>query len=247
MNCSRSRVDGKGQTKIRLWRKAEEDSVTAANDFAVIFDMDGVLLDSERVNIDGWKAVARDLGIEDIESVCYRFLGINRALSKAIFDEKYQHRFEYEDCWALVTEYFNTRCADGVPMKPGVREILEDLKSQEIPLAIASSTNIEVVEKELSDDGILDYFDQVIGGNMIRRSKPDPEIFLAAAEKLGFAPQRCYVIEDSFNGVRAVSAAGMHPIMVPDLIPPDEEMRKLAEAILPSLKEAKEYFRMIVA
>lgn len=213
--------------------------------FTVIFDMDGVLLDTERVHIQAWKRAADDLGIQEIDSVCYQFIGINRALSRQIFNEKYAPDFDYDKVWEKVKSHADRICRGGLPMKPGAEEILRFLKGQGVPLALASSTNIDTVRKELLEDGILEYFDQVIGGDMIRRSKPDPEIFLLAAQKMNAAPESCYVIEDSYNGIRAASAAGMHPIMVPDLLPPDEEMKRLAEAILPSLQEVIRYFKPI--
>ena len=99
------------------------------------------------------------------------------------------------------------------------------------------------MRSEISDGGLLGYFDQIIGGDMVERSKPEPDIFLEACRRLGSKPENCYVIEDSYNGIRAAHAAGMHPIIVPDLKEPTEEMRVLAEKILRSLYEVKEYIK----
>ena len=99
------------------------------------------------------------------------------------------------------------------------------------------------MRSEISDGGLLGYFDQIIGGDMVERSKPEPDIFLEACRRLGARPEKCYVIEDSHNGIRAAYAAGMHPIMVPDLMEVTEEMKSLAEEILGSLCAVQEFLQ----
>ena len=126
-------------------------------------------------------------------------------------------------------------------MKSGVNEILTFLKDNGKKIALASSTRREVVLAELRDAGVLDFFDEVVTGDMVTKSKPDPEIFLTACEKIGVAPDRCYAIEDSFNGIRSASGGGLHAIMVPDLLPADEEMRGLAETVQDSLHDVIRY------
>ena len=134
------------------------------------------------------------------------------------------------------------RCDKGrLPLKPGAREILAALKEAGIPLALASSTRLLTVRRELDEAGLLPFFDAVIGGDSVTRSKPDPEIFLTAASRLGAAPEDCWVIEDSFNGIRAAYAGGLHPVMVPDLLPPDAEMEEKAELIVKDLFDAWDY------
>ena len=113
------------------------------------------------------------------------------------------------------------------------------LKEQGIAVALASSTRSEVVLAELRDGGILPFFDKVICGDMVKRSKPAPDIFLKACEELQVKPERAYAIEDSYNGIRAAHSSGLRPIMVPDLAEPTEEMRELAEMILPDLVEVR--------
>lgn len=209
--------------------------------FAVLFDMDGVIFDSERLCLAVWRELAEELGLEDIEAVFLRCVGTNKTRTQEIFRAAYPAldfaRFDGE-----ARRRFAARCAGGgLPVKPGAREILGSLKEKGVPLALASSTEEAVVRRELQEAGLLDFFDAVIGGDRVTRSKPDPEIFLRAAASLGAEPARCFVLEDSFNGIRAAAAAGMRPLMVPDLLPPDEEMRRLAEAILPDLAAAGAY------
>ena len=98
------------------------------------------------------------------------------------------------------------------------------------------------METEIRDAGLLPYFDRIIGGDQVTHSKPNPEIFLKVADALNAKPEDCYIIEDSFNGIRAAHAAGMHPIMVPDLLDPDDEIKELYEEIFPSLVEVRKYF-----
>ena len=208
---------------------------------AVLFDMDGVIFDSEQAVLAVWKVLAAELGLEEIESVFLRCVGTNKARTEEIFRAAYP-ALDFAHFDAEARRRFHTRWNGGnLPQKPGAREILQTMSDRGVPLALASSTETAVVKQELREAGLLAYFDAVIGGDRVRRSKPDPEIFLRAAEALGAAPGDCFVVEDSFNGIRAAAAAGMRPLMVPDLLPPDEEMEALAEAILPDLQVAEEY------
>ena len=108
-------------------------------------------------------------------------------------------------------------------------------------IALASSSKKETVIRQLNDAGMLDYFDEIVSGDMVEKSKPEPDIFLKACEKLGVLPQRSYAIEDSFNGIRAAYSGKLKPIMVPDILPADDEMRQKAEAVLDSLIDVADY------
>ncbi len=198
---------------------------------AVIFDMDGVIFDSERLVIECWQVIAEKHNIPDIVEICMRVQGNNRQETGKRFREKYGEDFPYETYKKEVTALFRERYGEGrLPLKPGVAEILQELKQRGVPLALASSTRSDIVRLELDEA-------------MAPRSKPEPDIFLAAAAALGAVPANCYVLEDSFNGIRAAHRAGMHPIMVPDMQQPDDEMRRLAEVIVENLPEAMDYLR----
>ena len=123
--------------------------------------------------------------------------------------------------------------------------MLSYLHGQGIPLAVASSTIEEIVRRNLTDTDLLRYFDKVIGGDQIRHGKPAPDIFLTAAEVLDRPPEECFVIEDSFHGIRAAHFAGCRPVMVPDVLEPTAEIAALAEEIFPTLLETEEYFRFL--
>ena len=209
---------------------------------AVVFDMDGVIFDSERWVIECWKVVAEKYGIENIEEACFECLGINAALTKELMKKRYGETFPYDVYKKEMSAIFHSRAAGGkLPQKKGIKELLTFLKENQIPTAVASSTRREVVMRELEEGGLLPYFDRVICGDMVERSKPEPDIFLKACESLSIDATEAYAIEDSYNGIRAAFRAGMKPIMVPDLAEPTEEMEKLACCILPSLFEVMEY------
>ncbi len=209
---------------------------------AVVFDMDGVIFDSECKVFECWSVVAEKYGIPDINKLCRMCLGINAAETRRIALEFYGQDFPYDEYEREMATLYFERYGDGrLPMKEGVKELLEFLKQHGLCVALASSTRSAVVLAQLENAGILPYFDKVVCGDMVTHSKPHPEIFLKACEQLDTAPEAAIAIEDSYNGIRSAHAAGMRPIMVPDLAEPTDEMQQLTEVILPSLLAVKEY------
>lgn len=210
---------------------------------AVVFDMDGVIFDSEAKVVECWQVVADKYGIPDIEDACRHCLGINRDATRAYMLEAYGQDFPYDAYKREMSDLFHKRYGDGrLPVKAGVREILSWIKEHGIKIALASSTRRAIVEAELKAAGLYDYFDKVICGDMVEKSKPAPDIFLKACNELGVRPCDAYAIEDSYNGVRSAQSAGLKCIMVPDLVPATDEMRELAERVLPDLMAVVEYF-----
>lgn len=209
---------------------------------AVIFDMDGVIFDSEKVVLEGWQMLGRKYGFSNVEEPVRRCIGTNSAKSKETFLDYYGAEFPYDIYKEENSKLYHARCDGGrLPQKPYVRELLEYLKAEGYFVAIASSTRSSLVEQQVLDAGLRPFFDKIVGGEMVARSKPEPDVFLKAAEELAGDRGEIIVIEDSFNGIRAAHAAGMFPIMVPDMLPPDEEMERLAGVILPSLREVREF------
>ena len=209
---------------------------------AVVFDMDGVIFDSERAVMQCWKEVASRHNIPDIEKAILACTGTTMVRTREIMLDLYGADFPYDEYARESSAIFHSRYDGGrLPMKPGVKELLTFLKERGKKIALASSTRQQVVTDELRDAGIIEYFDRIICGDMVSRSKPAPDIFLKACEELNVSPSDSYAIEDSYNGIRAAHAGGLHPIMVPDLLPADEEMQSLAEIILPSLTSVIEY------
>ena len=214
---------------------------------AVIFDMDGVIFDSERLVLECWEEIAAKYNIPDIAEICIRVQGNNREETGKRFREKYGTGFPYEMYKEEVSALFRHRYGGGrLPLKPGVVEILTEVKCRRVPLALASSTRTDIVKLELGEAHLLPYFDAVLGGDMVPRCKPEPDIFLAAAAALGVVPENCYALEDSCNGIRAAHRAGMHPVMIPDMQQPTEEIRRLAEVIVDNLAAALGYLRNLM-
>lgn len=209
---------------------------------AVVFDMDGVIFDSERAVMQCWKEVASRHNIPNIEKAILACTGTTMVRTREIMLNLYGADFPYDEYARESSAIFHSRYDGGrLPMKPGVKELLTFLKEHDKKIALASSTRQQVVTDELRDAGIIEYFDRIICGDMVSRSKPAPDIFLKACEELNISPSDSYAIEDSYNGIRAAHAGGLHPIMVPDLLPADEEMQSLAEIVLPSLTSVMEY------
>lgn len=209
---------------------------------AVIFDMDGVIFDSEIKVIECWEELAERDGLKNIREPLNQCLGVTRDMSRGIMKAFYGETFPYDEYAKEASVLFHSRYDGGrLPVKPGARELLTGLKASGKKLALASSTRRKSVEQELGDARLLPFFDRVICGDMVTRSKPAPDIFLRACEETGVSPDRAYAIEDSYNGIRSAAAGGLRPIMVPDLMPPTEEMRRLSEAVLMDLHEARRW------
>lgn len=208
----------------------------------VIFDMDGVIFDSEQIVLNSWKKVADEYGLENIETVMKQCIGLNYQAASEVFTKAYDGKYDFDFLKPKTSAYYYEHVEKyGLPVKAGVEELLICLKERGYKTAVASSTRIAVVEKEIADAGLTKYFEKLVGGDMIQRSKPAPDIFLEAARVLDAKAEECFVIEDSYNGIRAAHAASMTPLMVPDLLPPTEEMKQLAEAIFNNLLEVKTY------
>ena len=189
----------------------------------VIFDMDGLMFDTERMWATFWEPALAALGLEYKEGLAEAERGTAGETSRNIV-----RQFYGEDCDANAIIDSLHRVADEefrkpVPKKPGLDELLAWLDANHIPMAVASSSRVHVIEGNLNNWGLTHYFKALVSGQQVKHSKPDPEIFLLAAEKLGTDPARTLVLEDSYNGVRAGAAGGFVTVMVPDLLPADDE------------------------
>ncbi|MGN1187388.1 MAG: HAD family hydrolase [Lachnospiraceae bacterium] len=210
------------------------------NKYDVIFDMDGVIFDSERAVYEGWLELSHKYGFQNLDIPYMKCIGVNAEASRQIFLDYYGEDFPYDAYRKEQSENYHAKYDNGrLPLKPGVRELLTALKSKGYRIAIASSTRTILVKKQIEDAGLLPFFDVIIGGDMVQRSKPNPDIFLKAARELKCSPEATYVIEDSYNGIRAAHTAGMIPIMVPDMLEPDDEMKQIAKYIMNDLTEVK--------
>lgn len=195
----------------------------------VIFDMDGLMFDTERLSARCWEQVGREFGLDITESFLVGVRGVTRREFQRIFEQRYGDRADYETVMGRKTELFRQEIRqNGVPVKPGLPELLTFLREQKIPAAMATATNQEIARRYLTETGLTAFFDQLVFGDQVRRGKPDPEIFLYSAQRLGVLPERSVVLEDSLNGVLAGIRGGFRTIMVPDMTrPPPELERKL--------------------
>lgn len=192
---------------------------------AVIFDMDGLMLDTERLTVKAWDQIGEELGVGPFGHLVPPLIGRNRAANEAFMLEQFHGDPSFETILELKEAYFQKYFAEhGIPVKEGLFDLLKWLNEAGILISVATSTVEETAREELTETGILPYFDEMVCGNMVKNGKPAPDIFLLAAEKLGIAPENCMVLEDSPSGIRAAFAAGMRPVMVPDLVQPDEEI-----------------------
>lgn len=214
---------------------------------AVIFDMDGVIFDSERMVIKCWETVAEKYGLPNIYDHCIEATGMNVAETKKVFIRRYGEDVPYDEYRAERKKLFEEAFYnDEVAVKKGTFELLNYLHDNGFKIALATSTSEATVRKELEFKGLIDYFDVIVCGDMVENSKPAPDIFLLAAEKLGVDPSHAVGIEDSFNGVRASKGAGLYTIMVPDIKEPDDEMKGLSDVILPDLIEVRNHIDSLV-
>ena len=206
----------------------------------IIFDMDGVILDSETISDRTWLAAAEERGLEINIDLINKCRGTNKNDTIAIFKKHYGEAFDGEGFLARTSELFHQiEEKEGIPLMYYAKEILEYLKPR-YTLALASSTRGETVERQLRTAGVIDYFETRTTGEMVVHSKPNPEIYLMACKSVGVEPSECYAIEDSLNGIKSAYAAGLKPIMVIDKIQPTEEIRKMCVAIFDSLEGLKD-------
>lgn len=214
---------------------------------AVVFDMDGVLFDTERISCACFFEAARQMGLTITDEAVYGCLGLNAADGREhvlrTMEKQYPNRsFPYDAFRERLTALFAQKLMEGPPVMKGVRELLDFLKESGIRMAVASSTGYDRVMSNLRSAGLEGYFQEIITGNMVEHSKPLPDIYLKACSALGVEPPEAMAVEDSPNGIKSAAAAGMITVMVPDMIAPTAELEKLYDMKFDSLHGLREYF-----
>ncbi|MEL4106195.1 HAD family phosphatase [Oscillospiraceae bacterium WX1] len=211
--------------------------------FCVVFDMDGVLFDSERIYARAWREAGQTFGLADLEASINACIGRNSTDIRAVIANKYGPALPVDDFIAEIRAAFKKIAdAEGLPLKPGVFELLDWLKGTNAKLALATSTGEKTAVEKLSAAGLLPYFTVLVTGDMVLHGKPAPDIYRLACEKLGVPPDICYAVEDSPNGVLSAHAAGLKTLLVPDVITPTAEIFSLAFKTFPSLFDVKAFF-----
>ncbi|MBQ3460351.1 MAG: HAD family phosphatase [Solobacterium sp.] len=204
-----------------------------------IFDMDGLMFDTEQIWQKNWKLIADEMGVSLAEEFKYNICGTSGALMNSVI-EKYYGVEDGSGIAADCKKRVHDDLMESTPEKPGVHEILEFFRDAGVRIAVASSSSVEQIRRNLQNTNTEDFIEVIVSGTELKRGKPEPDIFLTAAEKLGIDPCECYVFEDAFNGVKAGHAAGCCTIMIPDQMQPTEEIRALADAVCASLFEARD-------
>ena len=208
----------------------------------VIFDMDGLMFDTERLAVAAWVAAGRRFGVPVTTEDVIATIGLDARASEAVLRSRFGADMPYAEMRQYRIAHARARIeADGLPVKPGLYELLDDLEAQDIRRAVATSTRHERAAEYLAMAGVLERFDAIVGGDEVAHSKPEPDIFLAAAAAVGCPPAACVVLEDSESGLRAAARAGMRPILVPDIRRPCPEVAALAECECASLLAVRDY------
>lgn len=214
----------------------------------IVFDMDGVLIDTESIYMKCWKTLAERLQLPNVEEVARQCIGTTVIETEALFQKAYGQDHPCKSYVQAANNIFYEKEADeGIPTKPGVYELFDFLKKNGYRIALASSTKEEAVRRQMGTLGLLEFFEVLVCGDMVERSKPNPDIYLKACELLDVRPEECYAVEDSFHGIRAAHDAGMKAIMIPDLLAPTEEILDLTTHCFESLMEFQQYLEHLQA
>jgi HAD superfamily hydrolase (TIGR01509 family) len=204
----------------------------------VVFDMDGLMFDTERVFVQAWDAVGERMGVGKAGDMVLKTIGMSTQSAYGLWTARFGEDFDMDalraHTRAFLRAYYQTH---DTPLKPGLFEALDALKARGLALAVASSTKRAEALGHLDGAGVTGYFDALIFGDMVERTKPDPEPYRRACQALGLGPEVCLALEDSPSGIRSAHAAGLRVAMIPDLYPPDADILSRLCARLDSLAE----------
>lgn len=204
----------------------------------VILDMDGTLLDTEKMSVGAWQRAGRKYGYEIPADFIIDYFGMNREGIDRRYRETFGPDFPIDQVRAeRMAEGMRVAREEAIPVKPGAHELARHLRDRGLKVALATGTELERAKLLLTRTGLWEYLDEAVCGSMVPNGKPAPDIFLEAARRVGAAPERCLVVEDTENGAWGGLAAGCRVVIVPDIRQPGEEITPRLEGVCPSLLE----------
>ena len=207
----------------------------------VIFDMDGIIIDTEPVSKEGWARALKYQGFGMEEAFFVQMLGRSVLVNEGLLRKEYGPKLDYPTLRKMRNDFVEEHMDKyGVKLKKGIKYMLDTLDGLGLKKCIATSTEWVAMERKLKGLDLIPRFDGIVAGDQVKNGKPHPEIFLKAADLIGIKPANCVVLEDSPAGITAAFAAGMRPIMIPDLVQPDEELQKKYYTKCKDLEEAAE-------
>ena len=221
-----------------LCMRADKEVLTMVE--GVIFDMDGLMFDTEPLWTEAWPAALGKYGYEVPEGMPDAMRGSSGESAYRIMRTFLGQDAPAPGIWEEEKAVVHRLLERGVAKKPGLDELLAYLQAEGVPMAIASSSPAEVIQMNLANAGVSEYFGYTISGDDVERPKPDPQVFLVSAARMGVEPARTLVLEDSLNGVRAGAAGGFVTVMVPDLVAPTDEIRALYTRECADLREVRD-------
>ena len=209
-----------------------------------IFDMDGILFDTETVYVEYGKKLIGELNFEVTDDLIEKTTGLTNEEAKGIYLEEFGKDFPYDEITSKVYNYIIDEAKKGnIPLMKGAKEMLDFLSSKGKKMVMGTSADSFMANTLLESKGIKHYFSHIITANVVERGKPDPEVFLRGAGKLNINPSKTIVFEDSVNGVKAAYVAGMLPIMIPDKLTPTEDIEDMLHKKFDNFLEVIEYFK----
>ena len=210
---------------------------------AVLLDMDGTILDTETIYVGSMFAALEDMGLHLSQALIHAMIGLPGQECMALLRDSFGERFQYKAFQPIYVAHRTERMKNGIPLKPGTLELLDLIDAAGLKAAVATSSNRENAHTNLTNTGILPRFAAVLTRDDVPAAKPHPALFLHAAAALGTDPTACLAIEDSHVGVRAAHAAGTMTVMVPDMLPPTDEIRALCLHVVPDLHAVAALFQ----
>ncbi|HVI42947.1 MAG TPA: HAD family phosphatase [Anaerovoracaceae bacterium] len=207
----------------------------------IVFDMDGLMFDTERLSAEGWAFAGKQMGLDITENIIVKALGLSIENTKRVFLNELGEAFDFSAARKIKVDYMTSYIENnGLPMKTGLIELLDYLTVNHFKITVATSTERERAQYYFDKAGISKFFDKIVCGDMIERGKPEPDIYLTASGIIGVDPYECLALEDSPMGILSAYRAGMKPVMIPDLLQPDEGTNRLLYARLPTLLDVIE-------